>query len=122
MAILLREGVFGEETGKQIIADWEKYYNLVKEKYARRIERFNTIMRNTAPIIVLCRYRNKDINTLKHLFAKYYNKTNIVFVNSTQEQSNDPLVINCHTEKHAIWNDPIVWKEGIDKARGILHF
>ena len=114
------EGVFGEEPGKPIIADWSKYYALVKEKYARRIERFNTIMRDPAPIIVLCRYSHHNVIILRHLIAKYYNKTNVIFVNSTQEKSTDETIISCHTERNNVWNEPAIWKEGLDKARDLI--
>ena len=114
------EGVFGEEPGKTIIADWSKHYTLVKEKYARRIERFNTIMRDPAPIIVLCRYSHQHVIILRHLIAKYYNKTNVIFVNSTQDKSTDETIISCHTEQNNVWNDPAIWKEGLDKARDII--
>lgn len=114
------EGVFGEEAGKTIIADWSKHYALVKEKYARRIERFNTIMHDPAPIIVLCRYSHQNVIDLRQMIAKYYKKTNVIFVNATTQQIADETIISCHTERNNVWNDPAIWKEGLDKARDLI--
>jgi len=90
------EGAFGEAPGKTIIADWHKYYDIAKAKYARRIERFKTIMQNTLPIIVLSRHSYENIIKLKQTFKTYYNKTNIVFVNATTDNSIDSKILKYH--------------------------
>ena len=90
-------------------------YNIVKEKYNRRIARFQTILNDAKPIIVLCRYSTKDVIRLKELFAKYYNKTNIIFINSSSQTYITETIINCNTERNNIWNEAQIWKENIDK-------
>jgi hypothetical protein len=98
----------------EISGDWTTQYNTVKEKYNRRIERFNHIMNDSKPIIVLCRYTTKGVLQLQYLFRKYYNKTNVFFLNSSSEKFENNYVKNIDTEKNGIWNDTKIWKENID--------
>jgi len=108
------DGVFGEEK-KYIVNNWSNYYNIVKEKYNRRIARFQTILNDAKPIIVLCRYSTTDVMRLQELFAKYYNKTNIIFINSSSQTYITETIINCNAERNNIWNEAQIWKENIDK-------
>jgi len=110
------EGVIGEEPGKYITDDWIKYYDIVKQKYNRRIQRFLNIVNSPEPIIVLCRWKTNHVLYLEQLFLKYYNKKNIIFVNSCPEIFANTTIINCYTEKNNIWNDVAVWKETVDYA------
>ena len=107
------EGVFGEERGKFITEKWSDYYSVVLNKYNRRIERFNNIINDTKPIIVLCRYNTKDVLELQELFIKYYKNNNIYFVNSCNEPFENDYIKNIYTEKENNWNDINIWKEGI---------
>jgi|UniRef100_A0A6C0CD41 hypothetical protein len=108
------EGVFGEEQGNCITEKWYSYYSDVLDKYNRRIERFNNIVNDTKPIIVLCRYNTKDIFDLQELFIKYYKNNNIYFVNSCYEPFENDYIKNIYTEKENKWNDVNIWKEGIN--------
>jgi hypothetical protein len=108
------EGVIGEERGKMITTDWSKYYDIVLEKYGRRIDRFKSIVNDNKPIIVLCRYSTRDVLDLQQLFMKYYKIDNIYFVNSTTEVFENAKIKNIHTEQNNEWNDATIWKEGID--------
>lgn len=117
------EGIFGEEKGKCIIDDWYKYYDYVKQKYERRIKRFLDIVNDNKPIIVFCRYNVNQVIQLKNLFKKYYNKTNVIFINSCNQVINLPeeFIYCCNTEKNGNWNDPIIWKDILEKVL-IEHF
>jgi hypothetical protein len=108
------EGVFGEENGKFITDNWTDYYNIVLDKYNRRIERFKNIINDKKPIIVLCRYNILDVFKLQDLFMKYYNIENVYFVNSSDETFENERIINIYTEKNNVWNDVNIWKQGID--------
>jgi hypothetical protein len=108
----LGEGAYEE---KPIAENWLNFYNIVKEKYDRRIERFRTFMKDPAPIIVLSRYHQKeDIFRLKELFAKYYNKTNIRFINSSNKVFENDFMVNIHTEQNGEWNETSIWQSAID--------
>lgn len=109
------EGVFGEDPSKIIIETWNNYYSIVKEKYDRRIERFQTIINDSKPIIILCRYNTKDVMELQNLFLRYYNKDNIYFINSSPELFENEKIKNINTEQNGIWNDKNIWKHHIDK-------
>ena len=108
------EGVFAEENNKTITNNWNIYYNVVLDKYKRRIERFKTIIADKKPIIVLCRYNTQDVLKLQQLFIKYYNITNIYFCNSSNEIFENDYIKNIYTEKNKIWNDISIWEEGIN--------
>ena len=113
------EGVFGEESGKFICDDWINYHNDVLAKYNRRIERFNNIINDQHPIIVLCRYNTNDVLKLQQFFLKYYKKENVYFINSTKEIFETDKIKNIHTEKNNVWNDINIWKPCVDNI--ILH-
>jgi len=110
------EGVYGEIKGTPIIDNWRDYYEIVKEKYNRRIERFKNIMNDTKPIIVLCRYNIADLNNLYKLLINYNNnKHDIYIINSSQITSyNGTNIISINTEINNIWNEGAVWKKYID--------
>ena len=106
------EGVFGEENGKHIVENWSNYYDIVSDKYNRRIERFKNIVNDTKPIIVLCRYSTHDALKLKELFMKYY-KQDVYVINSSNEVFENDRIKNIYTEK-TVWNDVNIWQEGIN--------
>lgn len=108
------EGIYAEENGKYICDNWIDYYNTVLEKYNRRIIRFQNIMNNTKPVIVLCRYPTNDVLQLQSLLITYYNKNNVYFVNSSYEIFENDKIINIHTEKNNIWNETEIWNQGIN--------
>jgi len=108
------EGVFAEENGKFITDKWNDYYEIVLDKYNRRIERFKNIINDTKPIIVLCRYTTLDVLKLHALFIKYYKIKNIYFINSCSEVFENANIKNIYTEKNNVWNDVNIWKECID--------
>jgi len=109
------EGVFAEDKNTYIVHNWSNYYDIVKEKYNRRIERFLKIINDQKPIIILCRWNTNEVIRLKGMFEKYYNKTNIIFINSSSQPYVTETIINCYTERNNIWNEAQIWKENIDK-------
>ncbi len=118
---IVGEGVIGEENGKTIVDNWQIYYNTVRDKYARRIERFINIMHDTKPLLVLCRYHTKDIVLIQWMLKHYYNKENVFFVNSCPEPYSDGRIINCYTERNGNWNEAAIWKEGVTAAEALIH-
>ena len=108
------EGIISEETNKIIVNDWKKYHNIAKEKYNRRIKRFLNIVNDNKPIIILCRYSTNDVILLRNLFLKYYNKQNIIFINSCNNNFVNRFIINCNTEQNGNWNDIEIWKKNIN--------
>jgi len=114
------EGVIGEEPGKCISESWADHYDTVKGKYDRRIERFRTIMKDPSPIIVLCRYSTQDVLNLQRVIAAYYKKDNVYFVNSVRTSFKNDRVVTVYTEQNGVWNDPSVWKQGIDMVLSYL--
>jgi len=114
---IIGEGVIGEENGKTITENWNAYYPIVKEKYNRRIDRFRNIMKESIPIIVLCRYCNtNEVIKLHNFFTCHYNRNDIYFVNSCNEIINHDKIININTEENGNWNDSSLWKNAIDKT------
>lgn len=108
------EGVFAEENGKRIVNHWMDYNQIVVDKYARRIERFKNIVYDPKPIIVFCRYNTNEVLKLYHLFITYYKRSDVYFINSSSEPFENDNIKNIYTEKNNIWNDPTVWKEGLN--------
>ena len=105
-----------EEDGKTITDNWKNYYDIVKEKYDRRIERFRKIVNDEKPIIVLCRHHIQNVIKLQELFKNVYNKTNIIFINSSSQPFETPTIKNIYTERNGIWNEDKIWKDAIDKV------
>ena len=100
---------------ENIIADnWAIYYDEVKAKYDRRIERFRTIMKDTAPVIVLCRYAISNLFYIQQFFKDYYKKDNLYFVNASPEKFENQTILNIHTEKNGIWSEAEIWRQGIN--------
>lgn len=106
---------FKEDT---IVHNWKDYYDKNLEKYKRRIERFLTIVHDEKPIIILCRYHNAYILTLRNLFSKYYNKNNIFFINANDVEIflkiGECYIKSCNTEINNIWNESLIWKKNIE--------
>jgi hypothetical protein len=107
------EGLFGEESGKIITNNWTKHYDIVLEKYNRRIERFRNIMNDTTPIIALCNYNTNDVLKLQRIIMKYYNKDNIYFINSHFGIFKNNKIMNINTEINGIYNDTNIWRESV---------
>lgn len=108
------EGSISEEDGKVITHNWLDYYEIVLDKYKRRIERFRNIMNDIKPVIVLCRHSTSDVLHLQQLFQRVYKKENVYFVNSTCEKFENDKMKNIYTEQNNVWNDSNIWKIGID--------
>ena len=70
-------------------------------------------MSDKKPIIVLCRYNTIDVLKLRNLLLKYFNKQNVIFINSTNEKFLNNFIINCNTEINGNWNDAEIWKKYI---------
>ena len=108
------EGIFPEENDKMIVNNWMDYNKIVVDKYARRIERFKKIINDSKPIIVFCMYDTADVLKLYNLFIKYYNRTDVYFINSCNKPFQNDHIININTDKNGVYNDLNAWKEGID--------
>jgi hypothetical protein len=108
------EGLFGEQVGETIVDNWEDYREMVKEKYNRRIERFRNIVKDPKPIILLCRYYPEDVLKIQTFFIKYYNKSNIFFINSYSEEFSFNMR-NINPEKNGLWNEAAIWKEAVQE-------
>ena len=99
-----------------IVNNWSDFYPENLEKYKRRIERFNNILNDDNPIIILCRYPNSHVIFLRKLFIKYYNKKNLIFVNSNPDKMfikiDDTFILSCNTDINT-WNEANIWEENI---------
>jgi hypothetical protein len=111
---IIGEGIIGEINGKTIIENWSDYNSIVLDKYNRRIERFKNIINDTKPIIVLCRYKTKEVLELQKIFATCYERDNIYFLNSSSEEFENDKIKNIYTEKNKEWNSVNIWKKGMD--------
>jgi len=99
--------------GFQFIHDY--HYEIVYDKYQRRIERFREIMKSPKPIIVLCRHNIEYVIQLKKFLNSHYNKTNIYFLVSSKESYEDNYIKLINTERNNKWNEWDIWKEGLEK-------
>jgi hypothetical protein len=72
-----------------IVNNWKEYIPEIQEKYKRRIERFNTIMNSSEPVIALYSGILEGVYLFKDAFIKTYNKTNIYYVVLTEEIISD---------------------------------
>ena len=106
----------GTYTEKPLVDDWADHSGPVVEKYERRIARFLNIMNGKQPIIILYRGSVTSARLFKAVLLKKYNKSNIVFVVASNEQTDEPYIFTCQPEKNGKWNDEIIWKEAIDRA------
>jgi hypothetical protein len=104
---------FGE-SGKEIVENWMDYYEEVKAKYDRRIERFVAAFLDPRPIIVLCRYSPADVLRLQRLLTTVFQKKNIYFVNAYPSRAETPYVLHIDPDIHT-WSDGEIWKEGIQR-------
>lgn len=105
---------------KRLQPGWEVHIPVMREKYSRRIERFQTMFRSKQPIVALFRGSVKDVPMILNTLTSHYKKQNIVFVVATTEPSSHPYIVTCEPERCGTWNDPNVWKEGIDRARALV--
>jgi len=106
------EGIIGEGSGKRISDRWPEHYDLVMEKYRRRIDRFRLILHST-PIIVLCRYPTPIAIQLRDLLLRFAITDQIRVINSNSESFYTEWMININTERDGKWNDHEIWKEAI---------
>lgn len=114
------EGIFGEETNKQIIPNWHEYHNVALEKYKRRIERFYSYLHNNIPLIILCRgYSIQEVNQFIDYLKNKFNKPNIycVISSSSSITSNLSHIITCNTEKNGVWNEAEIWLGAIENIK-----
>lgn len=119
---LINEDIwFPENKADHIIDNWIVYYPEIKEKYNRRIERFKSILKQTDPIIVLCRYDTLDVIELQNIFKTNFQKDNIYFVNSSAAIFSNTRIMNVWTEKNQVWNDSDLWKTAIDNMIESIH-
>ena len=103
-----------EESGKRIVENWMDYYDIVKAKYDRRIDRFVTVLLDSRPIIVLCRYSPADVLRIQRILTTAFQKKNIYFVNAYPTIYETPYLLNINPDVHT-WNDSEIWKQGIER-------
>ena len=104
---------FGE-TGKRIVENWMDYYDVVKAKYDRRINRVVTALLDSRPIIVLCRYSPADVLRIQRILTTAFQKKNIYFVNAYPTIYETPYLLNINPDVHT-WNDSEIWKQCIER-------
>ena len=63
-----------------LVDEWRESIPINKEKYARRIERFLSIMTSDEELVLLTTCQLKDIQGFSHLFYRKYGKTNMMYV------------------------------------------
>ena len=90
------DGHIGEAT---IIDGWEKYHEIVLEKYRRRIERFHNLLNSQDPIIALFFGKTSDVYMFKAAFLEKYNKTNIIYIVYSYMPSNSDDIFTCDGSK-----------------------
>ena len=100
------------ESGKEIVENWMDYYEVVKQKYDRRIERFVSTFLDTRPIIILCRYSPTNVLRIQRLLTNAFQKKNIYFVNAYPTTYETPNFININPDLNT-WSDCEIWKQGI---------
>lgn len=110
------EGIFAEEMSRPIVSHWSTYYDLVKEKYNRRIQRFRQVFSGTKPIILFSRYPDNDARELLTWFREFYQRNDIYMVNSSSDGRHGIVngCITVWTERDGIWNCADRWREGLD--------
>ena len=114
------EGVFGEEVHKKIVDNWVDYHPLVLEKYARRIGRLYSYLRDDKHIIVLCRgYGFQNITEFINYIGTKFNKRNIYFVVSSKYKYISRQIITCDTEANCVWNESAIWQSAIDAIKNV---
>ena len=110
----------GDDT--EITEDWEKYSDVVDKKYQRRIERFRNIFLESGDktVMVLFRGALHYAKTLKLILNSRYPNSKIIFIIATYEVGDTCIlenhIIGCNPERNGGWNEPSIWKEGIDVA------
>lgn len=110
------DGVYKEEAGTYIVPNWIIHHDTVLKKYERRIERFRNVIRDSKPLIILCRYNSSsDIIKIQNLLLKNYGVKKAYCVNSSSECFENDTIINIYTEKNNKWNDSSVWLDGINR-------
>ena len=72
-----------------IIESWRDNIRNVREKYDRRINRFNAIMNSNEPVIALYSGKISEIQLFKDTFKQKYNKTNIWYAVLSDEVVTD---------------------------------
>lgn len=102
------------ETGKCIVENWMDYYDIVKAKYDRRINRFVAVLLDSRPIIVLCRYSPADVLRIQGILTRAFHKKNIYFVNAYPSRYETPYLLNITPDVER-WNDSEIWKQGIER-------
>lgn len=110
------EGIFTEEMSRPIVSHWSTYYDLVKEKYDRRIQRFRQVFSGTKPIILFSRYPDADARVILTWFREFYQRNDIYMINSAADGGQGVVngCITVWTEQDGIWNHAERWKEGLD--------
>jgi hypothetical protein len=102
---------------EEIIDNWLDYKDDVLKKYQRRIERFNNILNDKLPIIVL--YHGPVLwgKRIKTFLEKKFNRKNMFFVIATYEKTlstNDVIVCSISTNDDSRNKD--FWINGINQA------
>ena len=90
------------------------YYDDVKAKYDRRINRFVAVLLDPRPIIVLCRYLPAEVLRIQRILTTAFQKKNIYFVNAYPTIYETPYLLNINPDVHT-WNDSEIWKQGIER-------
>jgi hypothetical protein len=80
----------------KIVSNWMDYNDTVLEKYKRRIQRFYEIANSDKPLFVLYKGDINNIPKIKNMFYNKFNKTNIIYIVFSSQESNSDDIICCN--------------------------
>ena len=93
---------------------WMEHIPATKEKYARRIERFQSLMKSDKQITILTTCKRKNVEVFRELFLRKYNKTNIVYVVLAEEDITDEEKERLLCEGVSVCDPETVWVDEND--------
>jgi hypothetical protein len=93
---------------------WMESIDATKEKYARRIERFQSLMNSDQQLTILTTCKRKNIEVFRELFLRKYNKTNIVYVVLAEDDISDEEKERLLHEGVSVCDPEIIWVDEND--------
>lgn len=104
-----------EKKIEQILAEhWMESIPATKEKYARRIERFNSLMKSDEQLTILTTCKRKDIQVFRELFLRKYNKTNILYVVLAEDDISEEERERLLTDGVSVCDPETIWVDEND--------
>jgi hypothetical protein len=93
---------------------WMEHIPAAKEKYARRIERFQSLMKSDKQLTILTTCKRKSIEVFRELFLRKYNKTNIVYVVLAEDDISDEEKERLLHEGVSVCDPETIWVDEND--------